>query len=293
MLKDSGIKDINGKPLLVNDVFRFVHDFFGHTERGNSFGPVGEENAFDVHARMFSKEARRAMTTETRGQTSWVNFGKHLRNEKGEIIKKGEPGYISPTERPFAQQKIGLLPEEFSTFPEQRAAEEGVKVKPTEDTYRVSINQDALKQIVAKNIEEKQKNPLISSKETLDSNERILNDKPPKYSRAYDESQVTSVNKNVLNYLRDKFNLPFEIVKDPTADWRGKFENGKIFINASKVNQYTALHEYLHPFMGAMEKDNPELYSNLIKELQSDKEGKQVLQDVKENYPELSAKGTT
>jgi hypothetical protein len=290
LLKESGIKDVNGKPLLVNDVFRFVHDFFGHTERGNSFGPVGEENAFDVHARMFGKEARRAMTTETRGQNSWVNFGNHLRNEKGEIIKKGEPGYISPVDRPFAQQKMGLLAEEFSTFPEQRVSEEEPKVKPTEDTYRVSINQEALKQIAAKNIEEKEKNPLVSSKETLDSNQKILEDKAPEYSKAYGESQVASVNKNVLNYLRDKFNLPFEIVNDTTADWRGKFENGKIFINAAKINQYTALHEYLHPFMGAMEKDNPELYNNLINELRTNKEGQQVLQDVKENYPELSSK---
>jgi len=119
LLKDSGVKDKNGVPLLVNDVFRGVHDFFGHSERGNSFGAIGEENAWDIHARMFSDKARRAMTTETRGQNSWVNFGKHLRNEDGSIKKKGDKGYLSPTEKPFAQQKIGLLPEEFSNIEEK------------------------------------------------------------------------------------------------------------------------------------------------------------------------------
>lgn len=116
LLRDSGAKDINGKPLLMNDVFRGVHDFFGHTERGNSFGAVGEENAWDVHARMFTPLARRAMTTETRGQNSWVNFGKQMRNPDGSIKKKGDEGYMSATERPFAEQKIGLLPEEFSNI---------------------------------------------------------------------------------------------------------------------------------------------------------------------------------
>lgn len=114
LLRDSGFKDVNGVPLLINDVFRYVHDFFGHTERGNSFGPVGEENAWDVHARMYTPLARRAMTTETRGQNSWVNFGPHMRNEQGGIIAPGEPGYLSATQRPFAEQKIGLLPEVYS-----------------------------------------------------------------------------------------------------------------------------------------------------------------------------------
>ena len=30
MLAETSRTDKNGKPLLVNDIFRFVHDFFGH-----------------------------------------------------------------------------------------------------------------------------------------------------------------------------------------------------------------------------------------------------------------------
>jgi hypothetical protein len=114
LLQDSGFKDKTGKTLLYNDLFRFVHDFFGHTERGNGFGPVGEENAWDVHARMYTPKARRAMTTETRGQNSWVNFGPQMRNEDGSLKKKGDAGYLSPKDRQFAPQKMALMPEEFS-----------------------------------------------------------------------------------------------------------------------------------------------------------------------------------
>lgn len=116
LLVQTEYTDKNGKPLVVNDLFRFVHDFFGHSERGNSFGAIGEENAWDVHARMYSPKARRAMTTETRGQNSWVNFGPQMRGPEGKILKKGDPGYLGPKERQFAEQKIGLLPEEFSTI---------------------------------------------------------------------------------------------------------------------------------------------------------------------------------
>lgn len=114
MLGSTKHTDKNGKPLLINDVFRAVHDFFGHSERGNSFGAKGEENAWDVHARMYGDKARRAMTTETRGQNSWVNFGNQNRNSDGSIKKKGDEGYLSAKEKPFAEQKTGLLDKKYS-----------------------------------------------------------------------------------------------------------------------------------------------------------------------------------
>ena len=67
LLQQTEFTDVNGDNLLVNDLFRAVHDFFGHTELGNGFGVKGEENAWLNHSRMFSHEARKAMTTETRG----------------------------------------------------------------------------------------------------------------------------------------------------------------------------------------------------------------------------------
>ena len=123
LLKDSGFKDSSGQTLLVNDVFRAVHDFFGHSELGNGFGAVGEENAWNVHARMYSPEARKAMTSETRGQNSYVNFSGvneeafKLRDQAREARKAGDTekaeqlvGQVYDMMR-FADQKIGLLPE--------------------------------------------------------------------------------------------------------------------------------------------------------------------------------------
>ena len=86
--------------LSANDKFRAVHDVFGHAMRGYQFGPSGEESAWGEHSRMFSPLAQRAMTTETRGQNSWFNFS---------------PQNIDKpvSQREFAEQKVGLLPEEF------------------------------------------------------------------------------------------------------------------------------------------------------------------------------------
>lgn len=142
LLRDSGIKDKGGKPLLVNDIFRGVHDAIGHGELGNSFGAVGEENAWNVHSKMYSEKARRAMTSETRGQNSFVNFGPHMRNKEGKILKNGEEGYLDAKSRPFAEQKIGLLPDwivqnkkyyESALTPEEKSIQDKMQKDFTEN----------------------------------------------------------------------------------------------------------------------------------------------------------------
>lgn len=99
MLQETSEK-INGEPLLANDVFRIVHDIYGHVKEGHTFGPKGEENAWLTHRQMYSPEARPAMTTETRGQNSWVNYGPY-----------GEANRANPAKTVYADQKAGLLPD--------------------------------------------------------------------------------------------------------------------------------------------------------------------------------------
>lgn len=109
LLAGSGIF-LNGKELLLNDIFRAVHDYYGHAKEGYEFGPRGEYNAFLAHSRMYSKEALPAMAMETHGQNSWVNFGPHMRDAEGNLIQKGQPGYLPITQRPYAEQKANLFP---------------------------------------------------------------------------------------------------------------------------------------------------------------------------------------
>jgi len=100
LLKPTGEK-IGDHEVLVNDAFRIVHDYFGHIKEGLGFRAEGEDNAWRSHAAMFSNAALPSMTTETRGQNSWVNYGPH-----GNTNRHAKEG-----ETVFAPQKIGLLPE--------------------------------------------------------------------------------------------------------------------------------------------------------------------------------------
>jgi hypothetical protein len=100
MLQGTG-EHWNGIPVTVNDVFRAIHDYYGHAKEGVGFRADGEENAWRAHASMFSPLARMAMTSETRGQNSWVNYGPH-----------GEANRGARTENTvFAPQKVGIMPD--------------------------------------------------------------------------------------------------------------------------------------------------------------------------------------
>jgi hypothetical protein len=99
LLQKSGEK-IGDYDLSHNDLFRIVHDYFGHAKNGYGFRAAGEDNAWRSHAAMYSPEARPAMTTETRGQNSWLNYGPY-----GESNRTA-----SAIDTVFAPQKVALLP---------------------------------------------------------------------------------------------------------------------------------------------------------------------------------------
>jgi hypothetical protein len=73
--------------LSYNEMFRAVHDYFGHAVHRNQFGPVGEETAWAAHSQMFSPLARIAMSSETRGQNSLVNYSPLNAELKSDILE--------------------------------------------------------------------------------------------------------------------------------------------------------------------------------------------------------------
>mgnify|MGYP003114882548 CR=1 FL=1 len=104
LLQDTGIiwKDQLGKDhnVSVNDLFRAVHDAFGHGIEGAGFRARGEENAFQAHAKLFTGPALQALTAQTRGQNSWLNFGPYGERNRTANIE----------DTVFAENKTGLLP---------------------------------------------------------------------------------------------------------------------------------------------------------------------------------------
>ena len=106
-----GTPDGPRKRVLANDLFRAVHDAFGHGLEGAGFRADGEENAWQAHVRLFTGSAVAALTSETRGQNSWLNFGPYGEKNRTAAVE----------DTTFATQKSGLMPE--WTWTEGRVAD--------------------------------------------------------------------------------------------------------------------------------------------------------------------------
>tara|TARA_R110000803_G_scaffold210829_1_gene284067 strand:- start:9530 stop:12541 length:3012 start_codon:yes stop_codon:yes gene_type:complete len=91
--------DIDGVPMLWNDVFRFVHDAYGHGATGAGFRAAGEDNAYISHFASLSPASRLALANETRGQNSALNYGKNGEHNRT----------ASQDDTIFQDQKAGLL----------------------------------------------------------------------------------------------------------------------------------------------------------------------------------------
>ena len=116
MLQDTGLvwMDQSGaeRPVTANDLFRAVHDAFGHGIEGAGFRARGEENAWQAHVRLFTGPAIGVLTSETRGQNSWLNYGPFGEQNRTASVE----GTV------FAPQKAGVMPE--FTWNEGRSADE-------------------------------------------------------------------------------------------------------------------------------------------------------------------------
>lgn len=94
----------DGQVMPHNDVFRVVHDYYGHHLGGESgFGPKGEHQAYLSHKATLSPLAHKALASETLGQNNWVNFGPH-----------GEANRKNPQNTIYAPQKAGIMSDDIT-----------------------------------------------------------------------------------------------------------------------------------------------------------------------------------
>jgi hypothetical protein len=147
MLAETGIMwphgSLSGSPrrVLANDLFRAVHDAFGHGLEGAGFRAQGEENAWQAHASMFTGSAMGALASETRGQNSWLNYGPY-----GDANRTA-----SAEETVFADQKTGLMPEWTWTegkLPSKAIAEPASEPAPRKRKSLSSKNSNAANEML-------------------------------------------------------------------------------------------------------------------------------------------------
>jgi Protein of unknown function (DUF3293) len=171
-----------------NTMFRAIHDLFGHVAQGHDFSEAGEESAWNAHMQMMDPVARPAMTTETRGQTSWF-----FNNED---VRFGEKATGQ-----FADQKAGILPD----FAMERDA-----AKPKEVFDHIKGDKKPFAILTAEN----PGNERLTDAENTQRNHDLLQDLKDK---GYNPKFVGGVNKDVEGKTEHAFFVP-DITPEDAAE---------------------------------------------------------------------------
>ncbi|GAB3974204.1 hypothetical protein GCM10029978_055220 [Actinoallomurus acanthiterrae] len=98
----SGVR-VDGVEFCYNDLFRAVHDVFGHLMLGTSFGPEGEFLAGLCQMRMYSTGVHTVLFTEHVAQICWFFYGPH-------VAQAPKPSGGPPDRRPYPEQKVFAFP---------------------------------------------------------------------------------------------------------------------------------------------------------------------------------------
>lgn len=92
--------------LSQNEMFRAVHDYYGHVTPGSMFGAPGEEIAYAAHAQTLDPLALPALLSETRGQNSWVNYSP----ANADVIDQMNRLKMQARERKVAEEWLAKYP---------------------------------------------------------------------------------------------------------------------------------------------------------------------------------------
>lgn len=175
--------------LLQNDLLRVVHDFYAHATTGAEFGARGEEKAWATHVATILKEpglsskdkllAIWALTSETRGQNTWVNFiNEHNKVVNAELdkaralerdgkVQEAEEirsKYKYPNGIQFSDQKVGLLPTDALMGEHEETKQNDAAVQKL-----ISDNPSTVSSVL-----EAQKNPVLELSKTERSKQRNI-----------------------------------------------------------------------------------------------------------------------
>lgn len=100
----------------------------------------------------------------------------------------------------------------------------------------------------------------------------------------------------MVQQLSKRLNIPYEFVSTdeartilenagkPFTSQAGFYVGGKVYLVAEQLNLETAIHEFSHPFVRAIQQENPELFNKLFNDLSLSTEGQKVLDTTEKLY---------
>ena len=111
-----------------------------------------------------------------------------------------------------------------------------------------------------------------------------------------DVRKANGIVQAMVQQLSSRLNIPYEFVSTdeartilenagkPFTSQAGFYVGGKVYLVAEQLNLETAIHEFSHPFVRAIQQENPELFNKLFNDLSLSTEGQKVLETTEKLY---------
>jgi hypothetical protein len=90
--------------------------------------------------------------------------------------------------------------------------------------------------------------------------------------------------KDLAHKLAHRIGGKVEFVNRSDVDWKGYRKGTTFVLNKAYMTSDTPFHEFSHIFIEAIKQNKPELYNNLLKELETSETGRKVFEQVKRDY---------
>ncbi len=105
---------------------------------------------------------------------------------------------------------------------------------------------------------------------TKDGKTTTLFPKPEVSPSIKSAKTVTPLIQSALLKLRKQFNVDFDLIYDPSVEWKGKYLNDgtskRVVINLAHATLDTPFHEYYHPLVRMIKNQNEALYNKMLEE---------------------------
>jgi len=107
-------------------------------------------------------------------------------------------------------------------------------------------------------------------------------------AEALAQKLAQSMNVEFMNITEEEAKQIHDTRKKPYNGEPAFFFGNTVYVVGDNVNIDTVLHEFSHPFLRAISRENPDLFNNLYESLLATTEGQMLKQHVIKNYPELN-----
>ena len=168
-----------------------------------------------------------------------------------------------------------------------------------ETNGQIRTAQEVISKIELRKAKPKKASELSENPTLWEITEKTSNSNPTGNTLTLDQLKANRATE-IANKMSDALGIAYEyltpqqareITKNSKNPWAGEaafFFGGKVYLLEGNLTTDNVFHEFSHPFVRAIAQENKQLFDNLYSQVAETTEGQEIINQVREMYPELN-----